>query len=238
MSEGGVLTLGSRREELNETAARAKGLSPGPYAAIRVADTGIGISQEMLSHIFEPFFTSKAPGKGTGLGLPMVYGVAKQCGGTIEVESIPGRGSLFTILLPLTDKSPPGEEAFDLSDLPRGSETILLVEDDNAVRSMLTITLEELGYLVFPAEDGNRALAIFDEEGGADLVIADQIMPGLRGSELVAELRISQADLPAIIMSGYEWDEGFLKDEKNTVLLNKPLDIRGAMTVVRNLLDR
>jgi DNA-binding NtrC family response regulator len=154
------------------------------------------------------------------------------------VESIPGRGSLFTILLPLTDKSPPGEEEFDLSDLPRGSETILLVEDDNAVRSMLTITLEELGYLVFPAEDGNRALAIFDEEGGADLVIADQIMPGLRGSELVAELRISQADLPAIIMSGYEWDEGFLKDEKNTVLLNKPLDIRGAMTVVRNLLDR
>jgi two-component system cell cycle sensor histidine kinase/response regulator CckA len=238
MPDGGVVTLGARREEIDKVKAKAKGIAPGAYAAIRVADTGIGIDKETLTRIFEPFFTSKGPGKGTGLGLPMVYGVAKQCGGTIEVESAPRRGSLFTMLLPLTDKPPPGEEEFDLSDLPSGIETILLAEDDQAVRSMLTITLEELGYRVYAAEDGNRALVIFDEEGGADILIADQVMPGLRGPELVNELRLSQADLPAIIMSGYEWDGDIPMDDANTVLLKKPLDIRAMMVTIRSLLDR
>jgi two-component system cell cycle sensor histidine kinase/response regulator CckA len=238
MPNGGVVTLGSRREEMSEAKAKAKGLAPGSYAAIRVADNGHGMSKETLSRIFEPFFTSKAPGKGTGLGLSMVYSVAKQCGGTVEVESAPGRGSLFTILLPLTDKPPPGEEAFDLSDLPSGNETILLAEDDQAVRSMLTITLEELGYRVYAVEDGNRALAVFDDEGGVDLLIADQVMPGLRGPELVNELRLSQADLPAIIMSGYEWDGDISETDASTVLLRKPLDIRAMMSTIRALLDR
>jgi two-component system cell cycle sensor histidine kinase/response regulator CckA len=238
MPDGGVVTLGARREGIDEVKAKAKGIAPGAYAAIRVADTGLGMSKERLSRIFEPFFTSKGPGKGTGLGLSMVYGVAKQCGGIIEVESAPGRGSLFTMLLPLTDKSPPGEEEFDLSGLPSGNETILLAEDDQAVRNMLTITLEELGYRVYAVEDGNRALAIFDAEGGADLLIADQVMPDLRGPELVNELRLSQADLPAIIMSGYEWDGDILIDDANTVLLKKPLDIKTMMVTIRSLLDR
>jgi two-component system cell cycle sensor histidine kinase/response regulator CckA len=238
MPNGGVVTLGSRREEIDEVAAKAKGITPGTYAAIRVADTGLGMSKETLSRIFEPFFTSKAPGKGTGLGLSMVYGVAKQCGGIVEVKSALGCGSLFTILLPLTDKPPPGEAEFDLSNLPSGSETILLAEDDQAVRNMLTITLEELGYRVYAVEDGNRALVVFDEEGGADLLIADQIMPGLRGPELANELRLSQADLPVIIMSGYEWDADIPEDDVNTILLKKPLDIRAMMVTIRSLLDR
>ena len=179
--------------------------APGPYVELAGRDTGPGIDAEVRPHIFEPFFTTKAPGHGSGLGLSTVYGIVTQSGGTIQVDSYPGQGTAFTIHLPRLEdvaavaSAPPAEEA------PRGgSETILVVEDQDELRSLICEVLEDAGHTVLAAANGLEALARAESHGGAvDLLLTDVVMPGMNGRELAERLTALRPGLRVLFVSGY-----------------------------------
>lgn len=180
-------------------------LAPGNYARLVVRDTGCGMDQATKGRVFEPFFTTKSQGKGTGLGLSTVYGIVRQAGGDISVASTPGAGTTFTILLPLAEKpqppaSPPSEEGRGL----RGNETILLVEDEDGVRSSVEETLRSAGYRVISVADGRDAWSACQQgKGEIHLLLTDVIMPGLRGDDLARRVKNLQPKTRVILMSGY-----------------------------------
>ena len=192
MPAGGRITIRTSNETLG--AGRASQISgslePGDYVVLTVADTGAGMDAATLSHIFEPFFTTKGPGKGTGLGLATVYGIVRQSGGGIEVQSTPGSGTTFTIYLPresapLDEIKPPGSPV----EPSREFETILVVEDEEIVRELVCEVLEQQGYHVLCAANGREALKMAEEySGGIDLLLTDVIMPQMNGHELAALL--------------------------------------------------
>jgi len=198
MPHGGRLVVETAREE-GGTGARA---------ALRVRDTGAGIPPELRARIFEPFFTTKEAGHGTGLGLATVAAIARRSGGSVEVESEPGRGTVFSVLLPCVDAPAPapggsGEEA-----PPRGSETVLVVEDDEAVRRLARMVLERCGYTVLAAANGGQAIrAVAQHTGPLHLVLTDVVMPGMGGGELAAELLRRLPGLCVVYMTGYLDDE-------------------------------
>ena len=207
MPAGGRLTIGTAAVTLDtEQAGRNPAAAPGRYGVLTVQDTGSGIPPEILPHIFEPFFTTKDVGKGTGLGLATVFGIVKQHGGWIEVESPPGQGSTFRIYLPATETAAaaqPAEAAKPKA--PGGTETILLVEDDPTVRKITTQALQRQGYRVLAAEHGPAALALSREPGLViDLLLTDLMMPeDLDGRQLAAQLLAQRPGLKVIFMSGY-----------------------------------
>jgi CheY-like chemotaxis protein len=178
---------------------------------LSVTDTGTGMDTETRRRLFEPFFTTKPVGQGTGLGLAMAYGIAQQSGGTIQVESEPGKGSTFRVLIPLSGEQrenqpgPPGSLA-----MPGGHERILLVEDDPAVRDFAVSLLADLGYQVTAASDGIEAQAIVDREGSErfQLLLTDVVMPRLGGAELAAGLREKNPALAVLFVSGYARNDG------------------------------
>jgi CheY-like chemotaxis protein len=194
----------------------------GRWVLLAVCDAGTGISPEVQPHIFQPFFTTKEVGRGTGLGLAQVYGIVKGHGGFIDVETAEGRGTTFTVYLPeereavaATAAPPPSPAA-----LGRG-ETILVVEDDAGARDVARDALEALGYRVVTAADGGEALVVWDAQGGEiALVLSDTIMPGMGGVELARELRARTPTAKVVLMSGYPL-EGL---ERDTVLdwIQKP----------------
>ncbi len=203
MPKGGSLRLALAHQD---TPPRPD-LPAGPWLRLTVADSGWGISTEDLPHIFEPFFTTKAPGQGSGLGLPQIHGIVKQHGGEIEVESIVGRGTTFTVFLPAvttqTRPTPPGRRQPWVC----GGQTILIVEDNPALLTALQDIIEMLGYRTLAASDGQDALKIMDEHGAAiHLVLSDLVMPGMGGEELLAALCERESSVPVVILSGHPLD--------------------------------
>jgi PAS domain S-box-containing protein len=205
MPQGGRITLETRNVTRDEIRAND---SSDLSVMLSVSDTGCGMDADTQSRIFEPFYTTKAPGKGTGLGLSIVYGIVKQSDGFIRVFSKPGLGTRFEILLPRTDEQK--ERVIQTATSPEStlaSETILIVEDDAAVRQLICAILENGGYEVLVASDGNEALSIFERnEGRIGMILTDLIMPGMSGLALVESLRTGNRNIRVLYMSGYAGD--------------------------------
>jgi two-component system cell cycle sensor histidine kinase/response regulator CckA len=241
MPEGGLIVIGTERVELDEEFVRTNGYeTPGTFVVVSVSDTGEGMDANIRERIFEPFFTTKETGKGTGLGLSIVYGIVKQHKGYINVYSEIGKGTTFRIYLPVICDDSEGLEIREATDLPRGSETILLAEDEPTVRNLTGTVLEEFGYQVIVAEDGITAVEKFKENGDRiSLLVTDVIMPGKNGREVCNELRKIRPDLKVLFMSGYSGDilnrNGVL--EENLNFISKPITNSVLLCKVRDLLD-
>jgi hypothetical protein len=240
MPRGGRLTIETGNLVLDETNARQHaGVEPGRFVVLAVRDTGHGMSADTLRHIFEPFFTTKAPGKGTGPGLATVHGIVKQSGGHIGVQSEPGHGTTFKIYLRRADSSaeeaPPAPAATDLS---RGSETVLLVEDEASVRELMRECLAALGYTVLEASGGAAALELSQAHGAPiHLLVTDMVMPDMGGRELAERLLASRPEARVLYISGYT-DMGHGALTEDMAFLQKPFTIEGLSRKVREVLDR
>jgi two-component system cell cycle sensor histidine kinase/response regulator CckA len=253
MPEGGQLTIQTRN--LNEEEAIQmpyKVLKPSDYVLLEVLDSGTGIPPEIREKIFEPFFSTKDVGKGTGLGLSTVYGIVKQTGGFIFLESEMGQGTTFRIFLPRfieeardenevveaeADMPPPAPEAVE--DLT-GSATILLVEDEEAVRAFAARALASRGYTVHEAGSGAEALELIEEiEGGVDLVVSDVVMPEMDGPTMLGELRKKRPEIRVIFMSGYA-EEAFRKnlpENEEFGFLPKPFSLKQLAVKIKEMLE-
>ena len=241
MPDGGTLAIETANLTLTEADAREPGLAPGSYVTMAVRDTGIGMKAEMQAHIFEPFFTTKETGQGTGLGLATVLGIVEQSGGAIRCESEPGRGTVFTIFLPAVaeavDKG--ARPAGGLAKAPKGSEVILVVEDEDMVRALARRVLEASGYVVHEARNGREGLALCEaHEGPIDLLVSDVVMPELGGRELAEAAVKLRPGLKVMFMSGHTQDV-VLKEgvQKGTAFLQKPFTPAGLAQKVREVLD-
>ena len=243
MPEGGTLTLAITLVEFDAEGARARQEArPGRFACLRVTDTGIGMSPEVMEQIFEPFFTTKGVGQGTGLGLSSVYGIVHQHRGWIEVESAVGRGTTFRIYLPCAaGPSAPGVRAPAAAQAMRGTETILLVEDEEVVRKVATKMLERLGYRLLVAVDTPSAMRLWEEHSArVDLLLSDMVMPnGMTGLRLGETLRQSKPGLRIILMSGYSAEILKAKERwgANVGFLAKPFGSDDLARTVRQSLD-
>jgi two-component system, cell cycle sensor histidine kinase and response regulator CckA len=241
MPDGGTLAITLKVTEIDRSFIDAHGFGqPGSYTKLTVADSGSGIDPEILDHVFEPFFTTKEVGKGTGLGLASAYGIVKQHNGYIVVSSKPGKGTTVDIYLPVPHRQP-SQETTTIEEANGGSETILLVEDDPAVRNLLGTILERGGYTVIGATDGDDALRVYEKHRARiDLVVLDVVMPGRNGKEVLEEIARSDPHAKALFMSGYTGDVVIGKGiHTETVdFLQKPLTVNGLLSKVREVLDR
>ncbi|MHB1222995.1 MAG: ATP-binding protein [Gemmatimonadaceae bacterium] len=240
MPEGGTVRIATALTTVTLADASIRpGLQAGRYVLLTVADTGSGIDPFVLPHVFEPFYTTKAAGRGTGLGLATVYGVVKQSGGYVDVESTPGRGSTFTMLLPLHQAAAePAEPAGDSTPPPRGSETVLLVEDESAVRAVARRSLERQGYTVLEAFDGAEAERVWLQNAdGIDILVTDVVMPGMGGHALSDRLRARRPSLRVLMVSGYDRDAGRITVDASTSVLQKPFTPETLARRVRQVLD-
>jgi CheY-like chemotaxis protein len=212
----------------------------GPYIRISVSDTGLGMDRDTQARIFEPFFTTKEKGKGTGLGLSTVYGIIKQSGGYVFVQSELGRGTVFTIYFPRVDEPSEAHGAAPVSlAAVGGSETILLVEDEESVRQLVRETLEARGYHVLEAENGNAGLALAASHPGIlHLVITDVVMPGLSGHELVQQLIPARPGIKVLYLSGYAQDavDANASADAPRAFLQKPFTLQSLSRKVREVL--
>ena len=245
MPDGGKLTIAtSNVPVLASHRFREQGFKPGEYVLLEVSDTGIGMTPEVMEKIFEPFFSTKDVGKGTGLGLSTVYGIVKQTGGYVYVDSKPGEGATFRILLPRHEVQP--EEKAAAREKPpthadlTGTARILLVEDEEAVRAFAGRALTARGYKVFEAASGPEALELMKGmEAPVDLVISDVVMPGMDGPTLMRELRRRQPDLKIIFVSGYA-EDAFgrnLPEDDSFQFLPKPFTLKELATTVKETLE-
>jgi CheY-like chemotaxis protein len=244
MPRGGRLTIELTNVHLDATyAASHASVTPGPYVMLAVTDTGVGMDEETRQRAFEPFFTTKALGKGTGLGLSTVYGIVKQSGGNIWIYSEPGRGTSFKVYLPAAEgavrEAVPGPETTHVR--AGGSETILLVEDDSAVRGLTRTILERAGYLVLEASSPSEAETVFGEHSDSiGLLVTDLVMPGSNGQELFRRLAGRRASLKVLFMSGYS-DDVVVRDgglDPELPFIEKPFTAVGFARKVREALDR
>ncbi len=242
MPRGGRITFETVNLDLDEGGARKHGLvRPGRYVMLAVSDTGVGMDEATKARIFEPFFTTKTQGKGIGLGLSAVYGMVQQNGGSIAVDSVKGRGTIFRIYLPLTEEIPAAEVVQDHPGHAfKGSETVLLVEDDQAVRTLIQGILRRHGYRVLEAQSGQEALRVYHRHGKPiQLLLTDVGMPGLSGPQLVDRLAPQQPGLKVLYMSGYA-DDTMVRNglsETDRPFLHKPFEPDDLVQKVRELLD-
>ncbi len=242
MPEGGQLRLETSNVTLSEVYAKWHiGASAGPHVMLTVSDTGVGMDEETRKRIFEPFFTTKPVGEGTGLGLAMVYGFVKQSGGYINVSSEVGRGTTVQIYLPRIDAEvKPQEPAAAPREELTGDETILVAEDDQAVRQMIVRFFRQYGYTVLEAGNAQEALPLGEHYSGAiDLLISDVVMPGMNGPELAAKLRKVRPKMPVLYITGYT-DRTTIRRELadgRSELLTKPFEPHKLGQTVRSLLD-
>ena len=238
---GGTITIETGTLEVNtepdETLDR---IEPGRYALLKVTDNGCGMDQDTLDQVFEPFFTTKSIGEGTGLGLSTVYGLVKQHKGFVKVNSKMGQGTTFTIALPLSDRKPGTAVTSIDGPLRRGDETILLAEDDAMVRHLTRTLLEQGGYTVIEAANGEEALALFaDHTNRIDMLLLDVIMPRLGGRAVYDRIRAIRPDIPILFASGYSMDSvhtDFVLEE-GLALIQKPADRAVLLRKVRDVLD-
>lgn len=213
-------------------------MSAGAWAQLIVRDTGHGMSPELIRHAFDPFFTTKGVGKGTGLGLATVFGIASQNGGHVRVESEVGKGSVFFVYLPQAVGSrAPDLELAPIHEEARGSETVLIVEDEPHVLRLSHGVLETLGYQVRTASSGREALDLLAEHGDRiDCLLTDVVMPGLSGVELATQVRARWPRMAIVFMSGYAADAAIDLDDSGYVA--KPITRRALATALRHQLDR
>lgn len=244
MPRGGRLTVRTMERQVDEKyARRIREARPGQFVALRVSDTGTGMTRETLAHIFEPFFTTKDVGKGTGLGLATVYGIVKQHHGWIEVETKEGAGATFTVMLPVSSR--PAEKVVkprdDLDELPHGDETVLVVEDEEPLRNLVTVVLKHAGYTVYDAGSGPQALEIWKQHRDEiDLLLTDVMMPeGMSGRELAEKLLASDPNLAVMLTSGYSMETvGGDVAKSGFCFLHKPYTPGALAHAVRECLDR
>jgi CheY-like chemotaxis protein len=243
MPHGGKLTISTELTELDDAFMRTYGYGKtGQYALITVSDNGIGMKQDEMEKIFEPFYTTKETGKGTGLGLAMVYGIIKQHDGYIIVQSEPGKGTTFRIYLPVarTKEAVLAKSAVDAAPA-RGTETILVAEDDQKLRKLSEIVLTQNGYKVILANDGEEAISKFiDNKESIQLVLLDMVMPKKGGKEVYDEIRRIRPDIKVIFSSGYtaeRLDPNLLLTEKIN-LITKPVSPRDLLQKAREILDK
>jgi two-component system cell cycle sensor histidine kinase/response regulator CckA len=242
MQQGGKLIIETSNVELDEEYSRTHvNFKAGTYVIVAVSDTGVGMSQEVLAQIFEPFFTTKEAGKGTGLGLSIAYGIVAQSGGHIQAYSEPGYGSTFRIYLPVTaETAETAPKRRRGEGMPRGTETILLVEDDQVVRNIVRTLLKGAGYVVFEAPNGADAIHIADDYGDTiHLLLTDIIMPGMNGKALAENLLSKRPGMRVIFASGYAEDVivhyGIL--DPGIAFMQKPFTSRTLVSKVREVLD-
>jgi PAS domain S-box-containing protein len=240
MPSGGTLQVAVRRVELGADHSPCD-LPTGPYACLTVADTGSGITDDVITHIFEPFFTTKGEA-GSGLGLSTVYGIVRQNGGSITVASRAGEGALFEVHLPLQSSIvQPSAEAADASAVPRAVGTVLLVEDEAALRQVCERVLTKAGHTVIAARHGGDAVALWAEHRDAiDILITDLVMPAMGGRELAGVVHRTRPDLPVIFMSGYTDDEISRRalHDPNVAFLAKPFAPAELLNAVGEILVR
>jgi len=241
MPLGGKLVVRTRPVRLDQDYCRGRlDLSPGDFVLVSVADTGCGMSDEIMEHIFEPFFTTKGVGKGTGLGLSTVYGIVRQHGGDIEVFSEIDVGTEFKIYLPRSTKVAEAKMEQEPKEPPHGTETILVVEDDESVRHVTCMVLRELGYQVIEARHGKEALDICRQaDGQIDLIFSDVVMPHMGGPELANALRAMNLHYRVMYASGFS-DNPLLAEQKlqdGTRVIEKPFTREELGEVVREVLD-
>jgi len=238
---GGSVTIATANADLDLIYCQNHpGSSPGAYIRLSVTDTGCGMDAATIERIFEPFFTTKELGKGTGLGLATVYGIVKQNNGEIHAESQPGKGTTFTIHIP--SQTPVGGERLTESStaVPNGSETILVVEDDESNLNIARLLLEECGYTVFSTRSPLEACKLYQQNvGEISLLLSDVIMPELNGKDLYNHLKIINPDIKVPFMLGYTDDviahRGVLPEGVN--FIHKPFTIAQLATKVRSVLD-
>jgi hypothetical protein len=243
MPQGGQLRIETANAELTKSYARKHSeVKPGAYVLLTVSDTGCGMDKETLARLFEPFFTTKVQGKGTGLGLATVYGIVKQSGGHIEVTSQPGQGTTFRVFLPMAEEAVPTVAiAQALTKTPTGSETVLLAEDEESLRSLARRVLEENGYQVLEARDGMEALQLCRKhQGPVHLLLSDVVMPNLNGPLLAHQVKAIHPDIRVLYMSGYTDSTVVARGvtDGQAVYLAKPFTADTLARVVRDVLDR
>jgi len=242
MPDGGRLTIETERAELSEEYVTNHGFGvPGVYALLSVTDTGTGMDEETKTKIFEPFFTTKEVDKGTGLGLSVIYGIIKQHKGYINVYSEPGEGTTFKIYLPVIKAIIEEMKQDEIAPVSGGNETVLIAEDDEAARGFTKTVLQEFGYTVIEAKDGEEALSVFSENSaGIKLIVTDMIMPKMHGNEVYEKARIIRPDIKCLFMSGYSDDiiqkRGILKEGVN--FISKPFSPYDLLRKVRVALDQ
>jgi CheY-like chemotaxis protein len=248
MPEGGELLISTARSDQDgRGGGEGEGSAHGPGVVLTVRDTGCGMDEAAREHLFEPFFTTKGKERGTGLGLSIVYGIVRQHGGSIGVSSEPGSGTTFRIFLPSIPDPPglpgmpPGEHTERSLDGLRGTETVVLVEDNEQVRNLTCAMLAQQGYTVLAAAGGREALDMLEHrDGPVDLLLADVIMPGMNGRQLYEQVSVLYPGIKVLYMSGYTHDviarHGMMEPGVN--FIQKPFSSRTLAAKVREVLDR
>jgi PAS domain S-box-containing protein len=243
MPQGGKLTIRTYDVERgNDYAMMHPHVKPGRYVVLSVSDTGFGMSEEVKTHIFEPFFTTKGPGKGTGLGLATVYGIVTQWGGHCEVETEVGRGASFNIYLPAVEgPQPTGESAHEGKTLPRGRETIMLVEDEDRVRAITSRILQGLNYTVLEARSGEEAIRLCETHTDPiHLLITDVVMPEMGGQQVAEHVAACRQGIKTMFISGYT-DDAIMRhgiEKSKVAFLQKPFTHLSLANKVREVLDQ
>ena len=238
MPSGGKLTIETTNVVLGESETRGHpGMLPGRYVSLRVSDNGTGMDSATREHIFEPFFTTKEAGKGTGLGLSMVFGIVNQSGGSVSVESTPGKGTTFEIRLPRVDADTDTPRTSDAPSTLNGKETILLVEDEAPVRAVARSILQRHGYRILEASSAGEALLHCEQhDGEIHLLLSDVVMPQMRGPDLAKRLLRERGNMRVLCMSGYTGGPLDVVD-KGFAFLKKPFTAQSLARKVRDVLD-
>jgi PAS domain S-box-containing protein len=243
MPQGGTLTLQTSKIVLDgeKTSSYTESELPsGSYAVLSVEDTGIGMDEATKARLFEPFFTTKPKGKGSGLGLAMVYGIVKQAHGYVKVLSEPGRGTTFKLFIPSVTEEAHVDRRLEPRDMPRGHETVLVVEDEDIVRRVVTRALKQLGYKVLEARDPQEALAISETEPHIDMLLSDVVMPGMSGREVAQRILMKRPEIKILLMSGYE--PAALMERyhmgQNEEFIEKTFTVHALSRKIRDVLDR
>jgi nitrogen-specific signal transduction histidine kinase/CheY-like chemotaxis protein len=238
MPDGGTLTIATFNVEIASAPAHASGIRPGSYVQLTVADNGLGMKDEVREHLFEPYFTTKQIGNGTGLGLSAVYGIVKQSGGHILVDTKFGRGTAFRIYLPRIEAEPVSAEAAEIRERPRGAETILLVGNGEDVRTLITNVLTDLGYTVLQADGPKRAIELNREQSGAiHLLVADAAIPELPVDELVELVRTFRPQIKILFISASD-ETDVPKPQPGFGYLQMPFTPLALALKVREILDQ
>jgi CheY-like chemotaxis protein len=241
MPDGGNLTIETDNVNLDEHVAAQAEITPGQYVMVAVTDTGDGIPQDIINQVFDPFFTTKEAGKGSGMGLSMIYGFVRQSDGHVTIYSEQGVGTTVKLYLPRSSAAPEELRHVNPEDIPEArGETILVVEDDPAVRRLSVLLLSELGYKVLEAADGPSALVVMETSAHIDLLFTDVVLPaGMRGPDLAAAVLRRQPGIAVLYTSGYTENaivhHGRL--DEGIALLNKPFRRRGLAVKVREAID-